>query len=581
MRELPPGRALPRPRRGLALAAREIAARGRVPLYEQPALGIATLEASSSRQRGGSWRCSPGAGRAGSGSRRRPRSGGPAPLPDAIPRQLHRALRRADADPLHVVAGPHLRLLQERATDRCSLGLGLGCFLARGNARHARSFLLWTIPVAVALSAAAAGEQCARQAGGDRHQRAHAGRLRPPGGRPHPRVASSPDGGLLRRHAGRDHAAVRAARVCSARPSSACRGAATPRTSREAWRGSSASSASRCSRRRRRSGRGRPRPLAGGPRGRATRRCCSAGGRLLRPAVGRATGTPSGRGYQKLVGHEVAVGGGASGYLVEISDVFYQVAVDRRPEASPPARATPSPLRAPLRQVPRPGRVLVGRSRDRQRRRRGAPGRRPRVDAVDIDPASCRWAAFTTRAPYDDPRVRVVVDDARHAFRVLPPASYDLVVFGLLDSHTSSACRACGSTTTCSRWRASARRGPAGAGRTHRGDSGGLRAVVRAAPRDHAAAATGGGVDVRATATGRRSGLARGRCRRTGGAARRSAAERTGRSVPARARRARRVPWVVGAMALASLLVLRLAGLPFARFAATTGTSSSSARPSC
>ena len=38
--------------------------------------------------------------------------------------------------------------------------------------------------------------------------------------------------------------------------------------------------------------------------------------------------------------------------------------------------------------------------------------------------------------PYDDPRVHAVVDDARHAFRLAETDSYDLVVFGLLDSHT-------------------------------------------------------------------------------------------------------------------------------------------------
>jgi hypothetical protein len=38
--------------------------------------------------------------------------------------------------------------------------------------------------------------------------------------------------------------------------------------------------------------------------------------------------------------------------------------------------------------------------------------------------------------PYDDPRVHVIVDDARAAFRKASPGTYDAVVFGLLDSHT-------------------------------------------------------------------------------------------------------------------------------------------------
>ena len=41
--------------------------------------------------------------------------------------------------------------------------------------------------------------------------------------------------------------------------------------------------------------------------------------------------------------------------------------------------------------------------------------------------------------PYDDPRVNVIINDARKEFRRLEPQSYDVVVFGLLDSHTQLA----------------------------------------------------------------------------------------------------------------------------------------------
>lgn len=59
------------------------------------------------------------------------------------------------------------------------------------------------------------------------------------------------------------------------------------------------------------------------------------------------------------------------------------------------------------------------------------------VVAVDIDPAIVAMGrAHHPEQPYSDPRVRVVVDDARRAFRTLPKAHFDGVIFGLLDSHT-------------------------------------------------------------------------------------------------------------------------------------------------
>lgn len=59
-----------------------------------------------------------------------------------------------------------------------------------------------------------------------------------------------------------------------------------------------------------------------------------------------------------------------------------------------------------------------------------------RVDAVEIDP---RILAIGRRLhperPYDDPRVHVVIDDARSFFK-RTQRKYDLIVFGALDSHT-------------------------------------------------------------------------------------------------------------------------------------------------
>lgn len=59
-----------------------------------------------------------------------------------------------------------------------------------------------------------------------------------------------------------------------------------------------------------------------------------------------------------------------------------------------------------------------------------------RVDAVDIDPVILRLGrARHPDRPYDDPRVTVVNDDARHFLRTTT-RQYDLVVFALIDSLT-------------------------------------------------------------------------------------------------------------------------------------------------
>jgi Spermine/spermidine synthase domain len=58
------------------------------------------------------------------------------------------------------------------------------------------------------------------------------------------------------------------------------------------------------------------------------------------------------------------------------------------------------------------------------------------VDAVEIDPAILSAGrAYHPEHPYSDPRVRPILDDARSFFRNAP-GRYDLIVYGLLDSHT-------------------------------------------------------------------------------------------------------------------------------------------------
>jgi spermidine synthase len=59
-----------------------------------------------------------------------------------------------------------------------------------------------------------------------------------------------------------------------------------------------------------------------------------------------------------------------------------------------------------------------------------------RVDAVEIDPAILSAGrAYHPEPPYSDSRVRPIVDDARSFFRNTEN-KYDIIVYGLLDSHT-------------------------------------------------------------------------------------------------------------------------------------------------
>ena len=138
--------------------------------------------------------------------------------------------------------------------------------------------------------------------------------------------------------------------------------------------------------------------------------------------------------YQKLVGREIP-----HGYTIDISDTFYQVAFDLRPETIAELGADPLPHYSfEFAGRPNLDNVLVvgaGSGNDvATALRAGAK----HVDAVDIDRAIVQMGReHHPERPYDDPRVRVIIDDARHAFKTLPPNSYDEVLFGQLDSHTA------------------------------------------------------------------------------------------------------------------------------------------------
>ena len=59
------------------------------------------------------------------------------------------------------------------------------------------------------------------------------------------------------------------------------------------------------------------------------------------------------------------------------------------------------------------------------------------VDAIEIDPAiAFLGKKYHPEHPYDDPRVTLSINDARNFFRTADQ-QYDLIVYGVLDSHTA------------------------------------------------------------------------------------------------------------------------------------------------
>ena len=59
------------------------------------------------------------------------------------------------------------------------------------------------------------------------------------------------------------------------------------------------------------------------------------------------------------------------------------------------------------------------------------------VDAIEIDPAiAFLGTKYHPERPYDDPRVNLSINDARNFFRTAQQ-QYDLIIYGVLDSHTA------------------------------------------------------------------------------------------------------------------------------------------------
>jgi SAM-dependent methyltransferase len=124
------------------------------------------------------------------------------------------------------------------------------------------------------------------------------------------------------------------------------------------------------------------------------------------------------------------------GFTVRVNDDSYQTPVDLSPAAvSAQPGLAPMRVQYDLPYVARPpGRVLVlgaGTGNDvAAALRAGATS----VDAVEIDPAILALGHRHPEHPYDDPRVRTHIEDAR-AFLARTADAFDTIVYGLLDSH--------------------------------------------------------------------------------------------------------------------------------------------------
>jgi len=117
----------------------------------------------------------------------------------------------------------------------------------------------------------------------------------------------------------------------------------------------------------------------------------------------------------------------------DLSDAF----VNRWKDRVPPVRAKAAAYNLPYEIGRKPDSVLIvgaGAGNDVAAAiRSGAQ----RVDAVEIDPAILAIGREAhPESPYQSAKVHAIVTDARNFMRSAPSARYDLIVFGLLDSHT-------------------------------------------------------------------------------------------------------------------------------------------------
>jgi spermidine synthase len=149
--------------------------------------------------------------------------------------------------------------------------------------------------------------------------------------------------------------------------------------------------------------------------------------------------------YQKLVVREVREGESGK-YTIDVNNVSYQGMLDlskenvaTHPELFPPELDALSQYDIPFLLHPNPRTALLvgaGSGNDAA----GALRQNvQKVVAVDIDPAIIALGKeLHPEKPYSSPNVIIVNDDARSFFATTND-TYDVIAFGLLDSHTTTA----------------------------------------------------------------------------------------------------------------------------------------------
>ena len=149
--------------------------------------------------------------------------------------------------------------------------------------------------------------------------------------------------------------------------------------------------------------------------------------------------------YQKLAVFDAhVVPDDLEGKWITVNSSGYQIILDlrrevlaRQPEVYPPDTVGYSQYDLPFQFFPNPKSVLIigaGSGNDAAGALRGGA---EHVTAVEIDPVILDYGRrFHLEQPYQSPRTTVVLDDAR-AFMAGTPEQYDVISFGLLDSHTT------------------------------------------------------------------------------------------------------------------------------------------------
>ncbi len=167
---------------------------------------------------------------------------------------------------------------------------------------------------------------------------------------------------------------------------------------------------------------------------------------VLKSMAGGRDGSVFWSPYQKLTIRPVREGGEIISYQLETNGSWYQQILDLSQDfvAAHPRFFAENPVQwnaynLPYHFYPHPPSVLVlgaGTGNDVTAALRNGAGR---VVAVEIDPLILRMGRqLHFERPYSSPRVRVFVDDAR-SYVQKSDDHFDLIVFSLLDSHTTSS----------------------------------------------------------------------------------------------------------------------------------------------